>query len=349
MQSCCIIQSLKAVHQKQISASDKISFISRALMPAAWIYGAGAAAKSLKYKMIDRTKKLDKPVISVGNITVGGTGKTPFIIYLGKKVRARGKKCAILMRGYGRDEVSELEQNLADTAVIVDKDRFHGAQQFVRDGGTTDVFLMDDGFQHRELARDLNIVLINGMNPFGNGLLLPAGSLREPLNALGRADLFAITHADQITHEVLNSLKKKLALLVPQAPSITCVHAPVEMFNVGTKEQRAVHLLKDKKVIGFCGIGFAKGFRRTLEHLGAHVVEFIEFLDHERYAEKLMRTLKDLQQNYPDALCVTTEKDLLRDQEILKTANNIWVVRVSLKVIEGESYLNGILDRILSD
>jgi tetraacyldisaccharide 4'-kinase len=338
-----------AVHQKQIAASERISFISRALMPAAWVYAAGAAVNSLKYKMIVQARKLDKPVISVGNITVGGTGKTPFIIYLGEKIRARGKQCAILMRGYGSDEVREIEQKLADTAVIVDRDRFHGAQQFARDGGAADVYLMDDGFQHRELARDLNIVLINGMNPFGNGLLLPAGSLREPLHALGRADLIAITHADQITPDVLSGLKERLGALVPRAPVITCAHTPMLMLNIGTEEQREVCGLKDKQVIGFCGIGFAKGFRRTLERLGANVVEFIEFLDHERYAERLMRTLSALRQNYPDALCVTTEKDLLRDQEIFKTVNDIWVVRVSLKVIEGEDRLHGILDRILSN
>ncbi len=344
-----VMQSIKASHQKRITSSGSGDLVSRLLLPAAWAFGFGTAVNNLKYDVIVRPQKLSQPVISIGNITVGGTGKTPFTIYLARKIMARGKKSAILMRGYGADEILELERNVPQAAVIVDRDRFRGAQKFTHSGGAADVFLMDDGFQHRGLARDVNIVLINSLNPFGNRWLLPAGSLREPLTALQRADVIALTHADEVTQEVLSALEKEVGSLAPHVPIITCGHVPDVMINTRTQAVQHVTALQGQPVIGFSGIGFNAGFLHTLTRLGAHVVKYREFLDHAHYMEEFIPELERLRNDHPDAVCVTTEKDYLRDRELFEKVDTIFMVRINIKVIQGEAQLDAILDRVLSD
>ncbi|MBN1492524.1 MAG: tetraacyldisaccharide 4'-kinase [Candidatus Omnitrophica bacterium] len=345
---CRCVEPIKTLYQKNIAARQERGFLSYALWPTTVVYGIGSFLHNFKYENIVVPQKVDKPVISVGNITVGGTGKTPFIAYLGHKLRELGKQCAIVTRGYGIDEVRLLDEHVPDASIIVDKDRYNGIRQFLASRGVADVFLMDDGFQHRNVRRDLDIVLINGLNPFGNGFLVPAGTLREPITALTRADLIAITHADQISEQEFIALAQKISAVAVDTPIIGCAHSPLALINASTQEHIEVNELDKKDVVAFCGIGFAEGFKKTLELQGARVVDFMEFLDHVEYSAEHVQAVSKMQSRLPHALCVTTEKDLMRNKELWQHDDHVWVLRINMTVIRGEEYLNESIERLFT-
>src|SRR5205814_1694442 len=177
-----------------------------------------------------RSARAARPVISVGNITTGGTGKTPVVRWLASRLRDQGKHVAILLRGYksagaaGSDERELLDRLLnastSDNPVIVhaNPDRVAGAAETLQKHPDVDVFVLDDGFQHRRLQRDFDLVLIDATNPFGFGHVLPRGLLREPLGGLGRASALLITRCDQVAHEALGQVEQKLKWFAPAAP-----------------------------------------------------------------------------------------------------------------------------------
>ncbi|MFC1808840.1 tetraacyldisaccharide 4'-kinase [Candidatus Omnitrophota bacterium] len=343
------IHVAKKAFQNKVASTTQRNFINYLLWPLSLLYEIGACCNNIMHTTFLRSKRLSKPVISVGNITSGGTGKTPFIIYLAHKLQEKNKRCAILTRGYGFDEVYLLKNRLQDASMVVNKDRYKGAQGFLSSKGMTDVFLMDDGFQHRRLKRDLDIVLINGLSPFGNGFLLPAGILRESLKALRRANLVVVTHADKLTSDDLDSLKKKIYSYKEGIPIVESAHTPLALFNARTNEKREIAVLKGREVVAFCGIGFAEGFRKTLKQLGVKVIDFIEHLDHEEYSAASLTYLQKVCEQNPNALCVTTEKDFIRNTELWQNSEKIWVLSIMLKVIKNEELLNSVIDDVLSD
>ncbi|MGE0479853.1 MAG: tetraacyldisaccharide 4'-kinase [Phycisphaerae bacterium] len=192
------------------------------LAPAAWLYRCAIALRNRRY---DRDPAASSaapiPVISVGNLTVGGVGKTPMVIELVRRLRALGRRPAVLTRGYGArpgraaDEVLELRAALHDTLVVVDADRVRGAAAAAQQGA--DAVVLDDGFQHRRLRRDLDLVLVDALNPWGGGRLLPAGRLREPLASLRRAHAVIITRANQSNTETLAAIERDVRRHAPSA------------------------------------------------------------------------------------------------------------------------------------
>ena len=209
---------------------------------ASWPYYLIVALRNLMYsKGRLNVHRADAVVISVGNITTGGTGKTPLVIWLCDFLHQKGLRCAILTRGYklGKnrlsDEAAILTRSCPEAKVIVNPDRVAGAAEAVRKFNAQ-VLVMDDGFQHRRLHRDLDIVTIDGLLPFGFGKSLPAGLLREPLNGLKRAHAFVITRCDQASEADLAAIEERLRILNPEALVGRATHALVGVGTVGRKE-----------------------------------------------------------------------------------------------------------------
>ena len=319
---------------------------------------------SLHQKGILRAHSLDVPVISVGNITVGGTGKTPFTQWVASHLRDGGEPVGILSRGYLRegkgiavvsdretvrkgptqvgDEPYLLARNLRGVPVVVGKDRFLAGKHMLESFGTR-VIILDDGFQYLPLRRNLNILLIDITNPFGNRKPLPAGILREPLKGLSRADLFLLTRVDE--GRAVGDLLKDLKELNRDAPIVEAVHRPLELFPLQGGEAEEVGILKGKRVIALSGVGNPASFESTLEGLGAVLVRRLRYPDHHRYSLKDLRQLDEIFGNAGVELIVITEKDGVR-LEGLPIELPILVLKVGIDIVKGGHALFESLERI---
>ncbi len=257
-------------------------------------------------------------VICIGNITVGGTGKTPLVAWLYKQI-APGYKCAILTRGYKSaldsksgtqgpvDEPAMLAEACPRAQVIVNPDRVAGAAEAIAKFGA-EVLIMDDGFQHRRLARDLDIVAIDATRPFGYGKMLPAGLLREPVTSLRRADAVVITRCDQISGIELDTLDSRVRSFNPGAVVSRTSHAPVCAIRAdGAKT--GIEQLKCKKIFAFCGIGNPGAFLKTIESLGSVLVGSLEYDDHHHYTKACLDEIRERAEELGAELILTTQKD----------------------------------------
>ncbi len=212
------------------------------------------------------------PVVSVGNLTLGGTGKTPCVEYVARFYRQRQLRVAILSRGYrGRgaanDEALVLRENLPDVPHLQGTDRVALARKAVKELASN-ILILDDGMQHRRLARNLDIVLIDATEPWGHDYLFPRGLLRESPTGLRRAGVVMLTRCDQTTALERNRLKKTVARLAPEIPVAETTHRPVDLINCD-RQEAPLTLLRERPVAAFCGIGNPEAFRRTLVDLGA--------------------------------------------------------------------------------
>lgn len=267
------------------------------------------------------SKKLSCLVVSVGNITVGGTGKTPTVMYLSQMWHKMDKKVVILSRGYGRkskgtvivsdgkqiksdvnnsgDEPILLAKNCKETPVVVDSNRVRGAKLALRTFNP-DVLILDDAFQHRRLKRDLDIVTIRGENPFGNKFCLPAGPLREPLSYINRADILWLN--DKKENSFMDNTFNK--------PVIQCHYIAESLIDVNGN----VFLpnLKGRKIIAFCGLANPQSFKDTLINLGANICEFFCFKDHYSYADSDFEDFRRKRMETGAELILTSEKDWVK-------------------------------------
>ena len=284
-----------------------------ALRPLAWVYGRGMAVRTGLYRAgLFRSYRSDLPVICVGNLTTGGTGKTPLAIWLCRHLIQSGLRPAILTRGYKTgpsrsDEPGLFERHCPGVKVIVNPDRSEGARSAAA-AGQVDVLVMDDGFQHLALARDLDIVALDATCPFGHERLLPAGLLREPIRALARAGAVVLTRTDQVSQAELEAVEKRIIEANPSLVLARTVHAPAAArFQSGP--DLPIDCLRDRRVLAFCGIGNPQAFFKTLEQLGVEVAGSRVFNDHHHCSradiEALYRQALDLK---VDGL-LTTEKN----------------------------------------
>jgi tetraacyldisaccharide 4'-kinase len=289
-----------------------------------------------KQRVLARQQRLPHPVISIGNITVGGTGKTPATIALAEESLRRGYAPIILTRGYrgraegpcfvsiGRgpmlnvleagDEPVLMANRLPGVPVIKSADRFAGGM-FALDHLSETVhagvdkskllFLLDDGFQHWKLARDVDIVLIDGTKPFGNRRLLPLGPLREPLEALRRAGILVLTKAGN------EAVMCELTAINPGAGLHSAAYVMDSLLSLDGSRQ-AVNMLQGKQVFAFSGIANPKAFRKTVESTGCTVKGFKEYPDHYAYRERDLLNLSRIAERDGSELLVTTEKDLVK-------------------------------------
>jgi tetraacyldisaccharide 4'-kinase len=279
-----------------------------------------------------RRRRLPRPVVCVGNLTFGGTGKTPTVIYLCEWFRARGRRVAILSRGYraagedGNDEAQVIRRHLPDVEHFQNPDRYRAGSAVAE---RFDLFVLDDGFQHHPLHRDLDLVLIDATDPFGGGWCPPGGRLREPLSALGRAGAVVLTRADLVTREELGDTMRRVRELT-KAPVATARFAPA------CDEE-----LAGRSVLVACGIGNPRAFVATVEAMGGDVEQTRFYRDHHAYAATDAAGLAG--QALP---VVVTEKDAVKLEPLWPAGGApLVVVTIEFEFLEGGDEVIALLEK----
>ncbi|MBN2439136.1 MAG: tetraacyldisaccharide 4'-kinase [Deltaproteobacteria bacterium] len=334
--------------------------IAAALRLLSFPYGAAVALRNHLYDGgLIKQQKLPRPVISVGNLTVGGTGKTPTVILLAALLTEHGYRPAVLSRGYGGQEKLPVNvvsdgnrvflgwREAGDEPVMIAgalpgipvltgvKRSLTGKAAVDRFGA--DILILDDAFQHRSLYRDVDIVLIDAARPFGNGLLLPRGPLREPPQALRRAGILLRT--GDADHE--EPLRK-----VPALPSFRGIHRPRELVEAATGRVSSPTALQGQKIFAFAGIGSPEAFRRGLTALGAKVVSFRVFPDHHPYDRSDIAALRCLASESGAARIVTTEKDGVRLADFPDFQTEISLLRIGMEITSAGPFAELIFSRL---
>ncbi len=286
------------------------------LRAASWTFALGVAARSGLYRAgLLGEHKAKLPVISIGNLTAGGTGKTPLTIALAKRLLEKGERPAVLARGYGAAKDGELNEELElvkrsvpGVQVYPGADRVASADRAAREGATT--ILLDDGFQHRRLARDLDLVVIDATDPWGEGFLLPRGLLREPISAAARADAIVLSRVEQVAPERVEAIVKELRA-VTKAPIAQMRFEPSTLRTLAG-EAVPLEKLKGTNVVLLSAIGNPKAFQRTVESLGAKIALTVAHPDHHRFTpEEIAVALRAARETGSFAV-LTTEKDAVK-------------------------------------
>ena len=317
-----------------------------------------------------RDKTLGVQVIAIGNLTVGGTGKTPVVEKFARELRDAGRNVAILSRGYrskpaplhrrllnrillradqtpprvvsngksllldsemAGDEPYMLASNLKDVVVLVDKDRVKSGRYAIEKFGC-DTLLLDDGFQYWDLrGRRHDVVLIDRQQPFGNEHLLPRGTLREPPSHLARAHTIFITKSAGNTAE----LRQRIASLNSTAAIIECIHQPLYFEDVFTGERKGLDLLAGKKVASLSGIAQPESFEQSLVKLGGELVYSKRFADHHRFTQQEILNAINRAKKRQAEIIVTTQKDAVRFPKIDRRDVPFYFMRVEIKIVSG--------------
>ncbi|HED00497.1 MAG TPA: tetraacyldisaccharide 4'-kinase [Proteobacteria bacterium] len=344
------------------------------LLPFGYLYGQVMRLRSRLYDIgLFKTRSLPCRVISIGNLTLGGTGKTPVTMWLADYIRSKGKKVTIVSRGYraknkrpvsivsdgqriilGPDEAGDepfmMARNLPGVPLLIGKERFLVGMRAIEDF-SPDVVLLDDGYQHLGLARDLNLLLLRTVKPFGNGRVFPAGTLREPLSALKRADAFILTYAGEEAGSVMEEQWLFLQERFPNKPVFVSYCKPVSFYllnetfiRLGRTKDKGDNppsipftkggptlttplkkgdtgglggLLGGKKVLAFCGIAHPESFRKTLIHLGIDLVDFIAYRDHYDYHRSDLEQIEEKAAGKGAEFIITTEKDAVKIDKLI--------------------------------
>ena len=317
-----------------------------------------------------RDSTLGVQVIAVGNLTWGGTGKTPVVEKFARELRDQGRNVAILSRGYrskptplherllnklflrndttpprvvsdgksllldsemAGDEPYMLASNLKDVVVLVDKDRVKSGRYAIEKFGC-DTLLLDDGFQYWKLrGRRLDIVLVDRQQPFGTGRLVPRGNLREPPSHLARADTIFITKSDDNTAD----LRQRIARLNPAAGIIECIHHPLYLEDVFTGQRLGLESLKGSKVASLSGIAQPESFEQSLVQLGAELVYVKRFADHHRFTQQEVLNAINRSKKRQAETIITTQKDAVRFPKIDRRDLPVYFMRVEIKILRG--------------
>ncbi len=318
-------------------------FFRLLLWPWSLLYAAVVHLRTWMYaRGILRSKKLQSPVVSVGNLTVGGTGKTPMVIWLAERFLAEGKRVGVLSRGYrgsaeSSDEIELIRNRLQNRALFgIGPDRYQNGLRLQQQG--VDIFLLDDGYQHLQLARDVNILLMDASRPLGKEHLLPAGRLREPVAAMNRADILVITRANTVpgTAQAIQGLRG------------------YPVFAANTK-LLGFHPLNDSELqqspgpgpfFVFCGIGNPGAFQLDLERWGIEIAGKRSFADHHRYTQAEVGELEIAADDCGAAAFLTTEKDAQNFGAISDWAKPVFVAVIELEMTEASQFLETIKERL---
>jgi tetraacyldisaccharide 4'-kinase len=331
-----------------------LSSIARALLALLSIpYAAVIAIRNHGFqRRWWRIQSVPIPVISVGNLTVGGTGKTPMVAFLCKWFRQQGVRVTIVSRGYRadadgtNDEAKELEIQLPDVPHLQNARR-HQAASIANEEFASQLVVLDDGFQHRQLHRDLDIVLLDATNPFGYNQLLPRGLLREPLTSLQRAQVVVATRANQVSNQDLANIRTKVQRYAPTAAWVETAHTPICLQNFPGLTQE-LGWLAGRKVVAFCGIGNAQAFFETLRKLDVQVAEAIEFPDHHAYSRPDIERIQEIARRHEVTVAVCTGKDLPKIGVGNLGDLEFWSLRIELQILCGLEPLQERLHQILN-
>jgi tetraacyldisaccharide 4'-kinase len=291
------------------------------------------------------------PVVSIGNLTLGGTGKTPCVEYVARFYRDLNLAVAVLSRGYGshqglNDEALVLQDNLPGIPHLQGPDRVALARAAVSDRHS-EVLVLDDGFQHRRLARNLDVVLVDATEPWGHDYLFPRGLLRERKAGLHRAGVIALTRCDQVEAGQRGRLQEAIAHFAPSTPIIQTVHRPRDLVNAH-RESAALPILDGRRVAAFCGVGNPGAFRRTLAGMGLSVVGFRTYRDHHAYSPRDVENLEVwARQQAGDGIVLTTQKDLVKLRRLQLGGIELWALRIQWHVASGRDLFDDKLRAVL--
>jgi len=343
---------------------------------ASCLFAAGVAVRYFLYRTgLKRRYPLGIQVISIGNVTAGGTGKTPVTEMFARALSAEGRKVAILSRGYrrkeapwwqrmltqvidpplvvsdgkrvlldsavGGDEPYMLASNLPGVVVVVDRDRVKAGRYAIKRLGC-DTIILDDGFQYQRLKHSVEVVLVDATNPFGNGNMLPRGVLREPARHLKRADIIFLTKC----RGDVSAVREEIRAYNDKAEIVECAHAPKLLRDVWSREEYPLSWLDGKTTCTLSGIASPKGFENSLRQMGAKVVWCERYADHHRYdPSEILYALNRTADMGADAL-VTTEKDAVRFPRFETTPVRCLYLRISIEILKGAEHFRSIIDRI---
>jgi tetraacyldisaccharide 4'-kinase len=269
------------------------------------------------------TIRASVPVVSVGNLTVGGTGKTPVVEMIARWFRDRDVRAAVLSRGYGaaagpNDEAMVLRENLPDVPQLQGADRVKLAEIAATRCGC-ELLVLDDGMQHRRIHRDLEIVLVDALCPFGGGWTLPGGLLREAVSGIARADVVGVTRCDAVSRSELDGVVRRIRRSAGERPIVEIQLRPAELLAPARSLESFAgwwssdpSCLSGRSILAFCGVGNPEAFRRSLEQLGVRVVDFLVYDDHRRYTAEDVRRLSTWAAAHNVDLVATTQKDWVK-------------------------------------
>lgn len=339
------------------------------LRPVSYAYGAAVSLRTALFACgLARTRRLPVPVVSVGNISVGGSGKTPFVEMLADRLRERDQQVVIILRGYrggstkpivvsdgksvrckppvAGDEAYLLAQHLPGVAVLTGADRYRVGEIAIEQVACG-VIILDDGFQHRRLHRDLDIVLVDAVNPFGYGRLLPSGLLREPPEALERADIVVVTNAD--AGRDVDSAIRAIRQYAPAAPIAKAVHRPVSLIDVTNEDRVGLERLTGRRLLAVSGIANPSRFEAMLGRLGARVAAHQIFPDHHRYTSADLEFIGRAAKDSGASMVVTTEKDMVKlaHLDIAQVDAPLYALSIFFELLEGTELLEGMLSRLV--
>jgi tetraacyldisaccharide 4'-kinase len=334
------------------------------LLSASYRIALATRDRAYRWRLL-RTGRLSCPVISVGNITLGGSGKTPLVELVVQILLEAGAAPAVLSRGYGRntrgahivadrhqvrlspraagDEPVLLAERLPGVAIVVGENRLDAGRLAIETCAAGAVVL-DDGFQHRTLAKDLEIVAINGRAPWGNQRLFPRGMLREPLSALERADLLVATNPPRAAD--VDSLER-VARRYTRAPLLVARYELLDARRVNGEGALHVGALEGCRLLAFAGVGSPRGFAETLASAGVRLAGLVEYPDHHWYTESDLRDLDAQARDLGAEGLITTEKDWMRLRGLERPGVPLWILSVRLVLESGREILTDALGRVL--
>ena len=319
--------------------------IVRALLaPAEALYRVVVAARGKLYDAgIFHPEDFSVPVLSIGNLSVGGTGKTPVAAWFASRLAARGVKPGIVLRGYGGDETIVHQRLNAGVPVIAAVDRVRGIREAIAQG--VDVVVLDDAFQHRRAARDADVVLVNADAWSGSPRLLPAGPWREPLRSASRASLVIITRkiAGRTTVE---DVRRAMANAAPRVPVATAHLAPGDLTSTATGQTLPLHVLQGADLTAIAAIAHPDSFFKQLTDLGA-IVRPQSFSDHHAFTRREARELAALATASDFVVC--TLKDAVKLESLWPAeAGSLWYVSQRLKIEDGHEHIEWLLDDLVA-
>lgn len=362
--------------------SRRVQFLLWWLKQLSRLYGGVVQLRLFLYrKGIFRHHALGCQVISVGNLTVGGTGKTPVVEVFARELAKVGRKAAILSRGYKKQEARPLRRlanwlllrevarpprvvsdgrqllldsamsgdepymlaaNLPDVAVLVDKNRVKSGRYAINRLGC-DTLILDDGFQYLSLRHRVEIVLVDCTNPFGNGHVLPRGILREPVRNLAKADFIFLTKSNGRGTE---DLRAQIRALNSRAEIIECRHCPRYLENAFTGQQLPLEALGGMKAVVMSGIAVPEGFESELRARGVNLLETYRFADHHRYSQQELIDVVNVAARLGADAVLTTEKDAVRFPKLDRCDVPVWFLRVDIEILSGHEDFHHCIERI---
>ncbi|MGL6225761.1 MAG: tetraacyldisaccharide 4'-kinase [Thermoguttaceae bacterium] len=356
--------------RKGIGADTMRSLLAALSLPYAGVVGT-------RNKLYDRgwlpVYPVPVPVLSVGNLTLGGTGKTPFVAHLLQWSYNRQLQPGVISRGYKRtgqqtlnDEGMELALRFPGLLQEQSPDRVHAAGQLLK-RNRVDLLILDDGFQHRRIKRDLDIVLLDAREPFGHDCLFPRGTLRESVRSLSRAQIAVLSRADLISSDEKARIRQKVFSLNPQLLWAEVIQTPTQLVSFfdespqtdsqivsdlssfSVQRSCSIEWLRERKILAFCGIAQPEVFKRTLKKCKTRLAELVVFPDHHAFENADLEQLVEVARKHQVEAIICTMKDLVKIRRQQLGSFPLWAVGIGVEFLEGEAEFNARLEQVLRE